>query len=546
MRGVVVGAIVVVAACGRGGASKPAAPHPIDVAVTDANTAVVMSDGTVRAWGLARKGALGWLANRDVAVPAAVPGIAGATEVVGGGFGLSSTLCARAADGWYCWGSAARIPTAGVVRWEKFATTDGRIATPVRIDGFATIKRLRLGPMVGSPPAAGCAILADATLACWRADWAERLDVPPVIDVAIGQRQACALARDGRVWCWGVATYGAVDGTPPGETTVTDVPVAVAGVTGATAIAVGDDLSCARSADAIACWGATFYGHGVVRIPVDAGTALLAGGADVCVRHGDGTFACIDHRAKYWCPYGIDDHGVKCDTGIVGHDTPPWRTVATTPSTVVAIGREHACAITSAGTLECSGRNDHGELGDGSLVDHPDGRTVAGLDPPAAAPPEPASPTHGRRPIDWSQLPPGCTHDPVLAGIPAPLAVESAWASESAGLIVLRDYRSGVSDDDLRGNEHELKLDFDVPMGGLGTGNFAFMDPLDGLTTVLGVLRASDGDVVWFGSPTGTEPEPDAGSVTISVHTDRWVCGTIDAHAGLDALRGRFAAEIAP
>src|SRR4029079_17423413 len=132
--------VVVATACGRGGATKPAAPHPIDVAVTDAHTAVVMSDGSVRAWGLARQGVLGWLANRDVAVPAVVPGIVGATTVVGGGFGSSSTLCARSPDGWYCWGNAARIPTSGVVRWEKFSIVDGRIAAPVRIDGFATIK----------------------------------------------------------------------------------------------------------------------------------------------------------------------------------------------------------------------------------------------------------------------------------------------------------------------------------------------------------------------------------------------------------------------
>lgn len=543
--GVVVGTILVVG-CGHG-ASKPVGPHPIDVAVTDDNTAVVMSDGSVRAWGLARRGALGWLANRDAAVPTAVPGIAGAHEVVAGGFGLSSTLCARAADGWYCWGNAARIPTAGVVRWEKFAIEDGRIAAPARIDGFATIKRLRLGPMVAAPPAAGCAVLADDSLACWRADWSERYAEPgPVMDVSIGLRHACALAQDRRVWCWGVATYGAVDATPS-ETRLVDRPVVVPGVTGARSIVVGDDVSCADLAgtDKLVCWGATFYGKGVVTLDATPGGQLFAGGADICEARPDHTVRCLDHRAKYWCPYGIDDRGAKCDAGIVGHDTPPWRDVDATPASVIAIGREHACAITTTGTLECSGRNDHGELGDGSLVDHPDARTVLALEPPITAPADPPSPTHAHRGPRWDQAPPGCVHDAFLAGMPAPLAVESAWVSEHTGLMVLRDYRSGFSDDDLRGNEHELKLDFDSPMGG-EPPTIPFAEPLDGAATVLGVLRASDGDVAWFGPATGTDPRPDAGTITVTVHSDRWVCGTIDAHAGLVALRGRFAAEIAP
>jgi hypothetical protein len=531
-------AIVVCAAgCGRD-APRPAAVRPVDVAVTDANTAVVMSDGTVLVWGHARRGAVGWLDRRDVAVPVRAE-LPAATEIVGGGFGKSSTFCARAGAEWWCWGDAGRLPKGGALRWERFATDDGRVNAPRRIDGFAGVKQLRLGPMIGSTPGAGCAILADDRLVCWTGDWSEVLAEPgPVTDVAVAQRNACALARDGRVWCWGTATYGAVDGVPTAEASVVERPVVVPGVTGATAVALGEDLSCARVAtDAIACWGAAFYGQGVVRVPVSAGGTLLAGGADVCDLSANGRITCLNHRPPYWCPYGIDGRGQKCETGVKGYPAPPWRTVEAAWPRDVAWGREHVCAITTNDELECSGKNDHGELGDGTLVDRPVSLVVGGLAAPAADPAEPVAAARSRRAHRWDQLPPGCVHDEALAGSPRPLAVVSAWSSPDASLIVLRDYPSGVSDDDVRGDEHELKIDLTVPAP-ITTATIPFAASAGDGPSALGVLRASDIDVGWFTS----------GTIAIDVHTDAWVCGVIDAanDNATVALRGRFAAEVAP
>src|SRR5204862_2367210 len=113
------------------------------------------------------------------------------------------------------------------------------------------------------------------------------------------------------------------------------------------------------------------------------------------------------------------------------------------PATRVAFGREHACAITRAGAVECSGKNDHGELGDGTLVDHPDGRAVAELVAPLPIPPEPVAVDHVRRATPWDHAPAECEHDAALAG--TSIAGVSAWASKDAALIVLRDYPSGVS-----------------------------------------------------------------------------------------------------
>jgi hypothetical protein len=544
---------VAAAGCGKDAPPPPAA-HPVDVAVTDANTAVVMSDGAVLVWGHAKRGAVGWLDRRDVAVPVRAE-LPPAQEIVAGGFDRSSTFCARAGTDWWCWGDRGRVPIGGVVRWEKYAAERDRVLAPARIDGFAGVKVLRFGAMKDGAQRTGCAILADDSLACWRVDWSDPFPAPgPVADVRIGERHACALARDGRVWCWGNNTYGAVDGTVHPEVELVWEPRPVPGIAGATAIAVGFDLSCARLAgDRLACWGGTFYGNGIAQLAALPSSTLFTGGADICELPPDGVVRCLDHSPAYSCPTGLDVRGAPCQKGVTGHaiDAPPLRSLDAAPAKRVAWGREHACSITMADALSCNGTNDHGELGDGTLVDHRDAVVVKGLVAPPAAPPEPVAAARARRAMRWDQAPPGCEHDAAFEGIPLPMKVVSAWASADAALIVLRDYASSVSDDDLRGDEHELKLSLTLPSG-FTTGTAAIAMPYDPASlsgpnpvarkdpTAMAVLRSSAGDVAWFGG------EPDSGTVTIGVHDDRWVCGEIDARGGGATLRGRFAAEVAP
>jgi alpha-tubulin suppressor-like RCC1 family protein len=77
--------------------------------------------------------------------------------------------------------------------------------------------------------------------------------------IAVGWIHACALKRDGTVVCWGSNAQGQLgDGT----NTNRSLPVAVTGLTGVVEIKSGDYTTCARlSSGAVRCWGYNFYGE---------------------------------------------------------------------------------------------------------------------------------------------------------------------------------------------------------------------------------------------------------------------------------------------
>lgn len=193
-------------------------------------------------------------------------------------------------------------------------------------------------------PTAGC--VADDTCS-------ETGGCGEVVQLSGGWEHYCALFADGRIACWGE------DGLP----TAGPTPTWVEGVGPSRQVACGRSVSCSLGVDgAVDCfgWTAVMGGAGdVTRIDgLGAGvTQLVAGTFTACALLEDG-------RAMCW---GDNDAGELGDGTYEPSPTPRlvWGTDRE-PLVALAAGLEHVCGIEPAGTVKCWGRDDYGQLGDGS------------------------------------------------------------------------------------------------------------------------------------------------------------------------------------
>lgn len=164
--------------------------------------------------------------------------------------------------------------------------------------------------------------------------------------IALGASHACALRRDGTVACWGAGSAGELgDGRlGPGESS--DRPVAVPGLTGVVELAAGARVTCARTTDAVWCWGTLEDGYSRVharptptRIDGLASPVELAASATTaCARTATGDVRCWDHR---WTA----------------------EPAPVTGAAQLAAGPTHVCARLDAGTVRCWGDDALGQLG---------------------------------------------------------------------------------------------------------------------------------------------------------------------------------------
>jgi alpha-tubulin suppressor-like RCC1 family protein len=238
------------------------------VATNGAEACALLSSGAVECWGSNLNGELG---NGTVAsgnpggsssVPIMVSGLTRATAVAVGG----AHACALLLDGTIqCWGDNS------TGQLGNGSTTDSTTPVPVSdVTGAVAI-------------AAGwdqtCAVMADGTVACWGDNGDGELglgtssgpqtcgnnepcattpvkvpNLSGVTAIAAGAWSTCALLSDGTGRCWGWNYHGELgDGT---MISASSTPVVVSGLSGASAIAMGDETACALvSSGDVVCWG---------------------------------------------------------------------------------------------------------------------------------------------------------------------------------------------------------------------------------------------------------------------------------------------------
>jgi alpha-tubulin suppressor-like RCC1 family protein len=223
-------------------------------------------------------------------------------------------------------------------------------STPVPVMGVTGATAISAGEVFA------CALVSGGAVECWGANGEGQLgtgstapvDFPAAVPgitgataVAAGSAHACAIVAGGSVKCWGDNTAGELgigndtgpDQCGPSMTPCAATPVTVSGLTGATAIAAGQNFTCAIvSGGSVKCWG-------------DNGSGELGNG-----------------QATNTAGAGSETTGPEeCDNAACS--TTPVAVLDVTGATALAAGDGVACALASAGKVYCWGTNGYGELG---------------------------------------------------------------------------------------------------------------------------------------------------------------------------------------
>jgi alpha-tubulin suppressor-like RCC1 family protein len=297
-------------------------------------------DGHVSCWGSNIVGELGngTTADLPVTAPVTVNDIDTAIAISAG----FAVTCALLSDGTVrCWGlnlsgqlgngSASGPQLCGAEGQEVACAT-----APVPVVGISTARAISTG---GNHT---CALLAGGALRCWGLNTRGQLGngnqdfcrdmiscsatplpvggitTATTISAAGSGQHTCATLDDGTARCWGRNDFGQLGNTTVGDFLPT--PLAVSGVTGATAIAAGFQHSCAHVADgSLTCWGQNALGQ-----------------------LGRGT------------------------SGGTSSTPAPVNSIST--ATAISAGVHFNGALLSNGTLRCWGSNSSGQLGNGTIA----------------------------------------------------------------------------------------------------------------------------------------------------------------------------------
>ena len=204
--------------------------------------------------------------------------------------------------------------------------------------------------------------------------------------------------------CWGANGNGQLgDGTTDDSSTPVEVLTdtdpdpdveSLVPLTGITAVATGGFHSCALASDTtVWCWGSNVFGqlgddtndsHAVAihvqvdddpdeDVPASGVTAITAGRDHTCGVDSTGAMGC----------WGRNDDGQLGDGTNDEQDLPVAVEQSSPPAGFEAItaGDNHTCARRTDGRVDCWGANDAGQLGDGSTSSTDSPGTVTNMGP---------------------------------------------------------------------------------------------------------------------------------------------------------------------
>ena len=361
-------------ACVGSRCASAGADAVVAVSADVTHSCALYRSGRVRCWGSNEAGELGdgTLAGHSVAAPvlgiydAESLSLGGSSETSSTSFGRSCVR--RAGGGMRCWGAASG--------WATGSSLPALV--PEDVLGLPALAGVEAGH---SHP---CVWDASGSAWCWGASVNEgggvgvdsRLPSPApagvsdVVGMAGGERHTCALASTGTVVCWGGNTSGQCGAGTISYAYSTATPAL--GLSDATQISAGPHTTCAlRAGGAVACWGNNFSGQvgngSTLRAPAPAAVVGLTDAVQVEVGP---VHSCALRRTGRVVCWGISHDGELGEgtIGYVQYLTPGPEVTGLTDAVQISIGDRHTCALRASGQVVCWGRNDSGQLGDGTTI----------------------------------------------------------------------------------------------------------------------------------------------------------------------------------
>lgn len=191
-----------------------------------------------------------------------------------------------------------------------------------------------------------------------------------VTQLSVGAAHSCALKSSGAVYCWGANDDGQLGPTPAAEA---KSPVHVLGLATMRQVTAGASHTCGVTIDGdVHCWGTNLHGElgsGTPSSSPSPTPVAVAGlpGKVLAVAAGRAHTCALTPEGEVWC-WGQNELGALGDDTSIDRARPVKPLGLPGPVASLSAGAGGTCAVLESGDAYCWGSNANGQLGDGSRI----------------------------------------------------------------------------------------------------------------------------------------------------------------------------------
>lgn len=346
----------------------------IAISAGNSHSAALKRDGSVWTWGANGDGQLGIGSLQDAARPAQIPSLSNVTSISAGGY---NTIALKSDGTVWAWGS----------------NTDGQVGDGTRERRMIPVQAAGLSGVtaISSGRWHAAALRNDGTVWAWGSNvfvqqgngFADDAVYFPnqvtglgdVVALSAGYQHTLALKRDGSVWGWGGNRFGELGLDNSARNPFIKVPTPIPGLAGIDGVNAGFDLSFATSGGLVIGWGKNNYqqlASGTAQPDSQTTPVVVPGLENVsAVTCGSAFNLALKDDGSLWA-WGRNNWGQLGDGTLVDRSSPvrvaglpPMSAVSASPAGTNATG--HVLALDRVGNVWVWGTNYYGQLGNGTL-----------------------------------------------------------------------------------------------------------------------------------------------------------------------------------